>query len=251
MVKVVTTTIVDGELVKTDHEIEGSPRNFTVIVHQQGIKVEVPEFVEIDPQDTIRCMSEMTQKQWEWISTGGLFSELWKEAFDPSDRMDPPKSIEMLNMTDMGIRHMAGMIVLGCEACFQGRSVFFRNPETYLHPKTERYVGGMLQKMLNISGNSGTVTETAEDAPKEKEFNIDLAGDIKQEISTIEKEKNRPVDTELTLKWLGCMEAGKDIVERNGERLTVEQLTDEVTNNTDLGRWFVDKFVELRDGKKG
>lgn len=58
MVKIVTT--VNGE--KTEHEIEPGPRNFTCIVHQQGLRVDVPEFIEINPKNTIACMEAMNQK---------------------------------------------------------------------------------------------------------------------------------------------------------------------------------------------
>ncbi len=248
MTKIVTTHIVDDEPVKTEHELNNTT-NFTVIVHQQGLKVDVPEFVTVDPQDTIRCMAEMTQKQWEWISTGGLFRHLWEEAFDPSDRTPPPKSIEVFNMGDMGLRHMAGMIVLGCEAIFAGRSVFFRNPETYLHPKTERYVATMLKKMLDITGSKGTVTTTE----KEPEAFIkeDLQGGepLSSVMENLEAESKAEVETDRdqTLFWLKCMEPTKELAELNGERLTVERLLQEVTNDTDIGRWLIAQFVQLRD----
>jgi hypothetical protein len=249
MTKIVTTHIVDDEPVKTEHEIENAT-NFCVIVHQQGLKVEVPEFVEVDPQDTIRCMSEMTQKQWEWISKGELFRHLWQEAFDPADRTDPPKSIEVLNMGDMGLRHMAGIIVLGCEACMQGKSVFFRNPETYLHPKTERYIATMLKKMLDLFGKRGTVTKT-NDAPEayipENFEDGEPLSEVMNEAAK-KKEAAEQTDREQALFWLQCMEPEKAIVQLNGERLTVGRITEEVNNNTDIGRWFIDQYVRLRDG---
>jgi len=149
--------------IKTTHldekgDLDANEGGITLIVHQQNIRVDVtgranaPTFVEVNPQDTIRCMQEMTQSAWEWISTGQIFKKLWKEAFDPCDRMDPPKKIAALNVSDHGLVHVAGMIVLGCEACQAGQSVFFRNPETHLHPKTERYIASMLHMMLEAFG---------------------------------------------------------------------------------------------------
>lgn len=263
--KIVTTSVVDDEIVKEDHELEC--QNFTVIVHQQNIKVDVPTFVEVGPQETIRCMDEMTQKQWEWISTGELFRHLWSEAFDPADRMEPPRLVEVLNMGDLGLRHMAGLIVLGVEACFEGRNVFYRNPETYLHPKTERYIATMLRKMLDLCGKSGTVTEVA-DTPVEDSENyipvLDKDGDISQghfKKPTAEDVPPNPAqvvedaaedagehDVEQTLKWLSCMEPDKELVQMGDKRVTVAFLTEEVENDTDVGRWFVSEYVRLRDG---
>lgn len=257
MTKIVTTHIENDEPVRTEHEIDA--KNFCVIVHQQGLKVEVPEFVEVDPQDTIRCMSEMTQPQWEWISQGPLFKHLWQEAFDPSDRTDPPKSIEVLNMGDMGLRHMAGMIVLGCEACMAGKSVFFRNPETYLHPKTERYVATMLHKMLDLFGGGEVKTTTADSPPQHEEaylpseedltgdFNDDVVGEIKREL-----EEQLQVNRESALRWLKVLRdqygPEKEVVQQGNTRLTVEQVKQEIENDTDVGRWFIEQFVTLRDG---
>lgn len=193
-------------------DIEAGTR-FTCIVHQQGIRVDVPEAVEINGRATIACMEKMTQRQWEHISTGELFRFLFaaifpKEDYDlpvnPETRItmdvslppdaspdqgfgdesagagpprppgmerwvldkEPglpiPRTIEELNRSDFGIIHAAGMIVLGCEAIFEGKTrLFFRNPEDNLHPKAERRVMDMLRKMMFLAGVNGVATEEA------------------------------------------------------------------------------------------
>lgn len=166
------------------HEV--GENRFTLLIHQQGIRVDVPEAVEINSRNTIDCMEKMSQKQWEWISTGELFRELYGTIFPTEDYGGPkqewvepdvskdtftqpkltetglplPISIEELNKSDFGIVHACGMIVLGCEAIFGGkRKLFFRTPEDHLHPKAERRIVQMLKKMMYLAGTDGTVTE--------------------------------------------------------------------------------------------
>jgi hypothetical protein len=206
------------------HEIEEGKR-FTCIVHQQGIRVDVPEAVDINSRQTIECMEKMNQRQWEHISTGQLFRILFSTVFPKEDHggahdpdegesnfpkpqtrffvdvpvpddaspdqgfgeaaaeaqaldmppkppkterwvldLEPgipiPASIEELQKGDFGVMHVAGMITLGCEAIFEGKTrLFFRTPEDHLHPKAERRIVDMLRKMMYLAGATGTVTE--------------------------------------------------------------------------------------------
>jgi len=259
MVKVVTTHLDDDDKpVVTDLEIDTTGNNITCVLHQQGLKVDVPEFVEINPQDTIACMVVMTQGEWEWISTGEIFCHLWNLAFDPSDRRDPPKSIETMNMLDMGLRHMAGIIVLSVETMLAGKSIFLRNPETYLHPKTERHIMTMLNEMLKLCGGSGTV-EATEEEPEKLEKHKKISNEVKEEAMEAAKEElkgeTKEPDPEenkkQTLLWLKCMGPDKEIVEFEGQRLTAQLIASEVEDNTEIGREFIAKYVELRDKSLG
>lgn len=146
-----------------EHDIGEDP--FTVIVHPQGIKVEVPRAVTITPEDTLKCMREMSQRAWVHISTGPLFRHLYGKLF-PGET--PPDTIEEVLELDEGVLHGAGMIVLGCEACFVGKTkIFFKAVETYLHPKTQQLVGGMLKDMQNLLGGSGGVVIKTQEAPRD------------------------------------------------------------------------------------
>jgi hypothetical protein len=66
------------------------------------------------------------------------------------------------------------MITLGCEALFEGKTkLFFRTPEDHLHPKAERRIISMFQKMQellapNEKGGVGTLVEEPKE-PKEPE----------------------------------------------------------------------------------
>ena len=139
---------------------------FTVFVHQPGIRVDIPSFVEINSRKTIECMEKMNQKEWEHISTGQLFQILFKECFnDESDNTDVPipKTIQELNSGDYGTIHIAGMIVLGCEAIFEGKTkLFFRTPEDHLHPKLERKIVSMFKKMFELLNPDGEGVATLE-----------------------------------------------------------------------------------------
>lgn len=142
-----TRIIVNGQ----EMTLDAAPR-FTCIVHQQGIRVNIPEFVEINGRNTIECMEKMSQRAWVHISTGQLFQILFRELFPAEDGDIPiPATIEELNAGDFGVVHAAGMITLGCEAIFEGKTkLFFRTPEDHLHPKTERRIVAMFMKMQEL-----------------------------------------------------------------------------------------------------
>jgi hypothetical protein len=53
--------------------IELNDGGLNVLLHDQGIGVEVPEFIEVNPQDTIECIQKMTEGEWTWISQGDIF----------------------------------------------------------------------------------------------------------------------------------------------------------------------------------
>ena len=160
------------KLVVNGDEVFVETQPFTVIVHQQGIRVNVPEFVEINSRNTISCMENMTQKAWEHISTGELFKTAWEhistgelfktlfyKVFPPEDgHIAIPVTIEELNNGDFGVIHMAGLIVQSCEAIFDGKTkIFFRNPENHLHPKAERSIVSMMKTMMDLLGGGREV----------------------------------------------------------------------------------------------
>lgn len=147
-----TRIVVNGE----EMTLEAAPR-FTCIVHQQGIRVDIPEFVEINGRKTLDCMEKMSQRAWVHISTGDLFKILFRELFPEEEdggrhqTVLIPETIEQLNKGDFGVIHGAGMIVLGCEAIFEGNTkIFFRTPEDHMHPKTERHIVAMFMKMQQL-----------------------------------------------------------------------------------------------------
>jgi DNA topoisomerase VI subunit B len=153
------TTTADG--VVQNHDLPDNP--LTVIAHPQGIRVDVPEFVEINPKNTIRTMEDMTQTEWQYISNGDLFKELWNTVFPGDKAIKIPTTIEELNSGDMGCAHVAGMIVLACEALFEGKKVFFRTPETYLHPATCANLTDMIVKIGRIGNAKTTVADPEQD----------------------------------------------------------------------------------------
>jgi len=160
-----TRIIVNGQ----EMTLDAAPR-FTCIVHQQGFRVNIPEFVEINSRNTIECMEKMSQRAWEHISTGQLFQILFREIFPEEDCSVPiPATIAELNAGDFGVVHAAGMITLGYEALFEGKTkLFFRTPEDHLHPKAERRIIGMFRKMQELLApgeETGVATAEAPDEP--------------------------------------------------------------------------------------
>ena len=249
----VNTLTSDG--IDSSVDIEPGPGGFTLIVHDQGLRIDVPEFVEVNPHDTIECMKKMTQKQWEWISTGDIFKELWKSSFNENHRGGMPtipQSINFLNKSDYGIIHIAGLITLGVEAAITGKNVFFRNPETYLHPSSEQMLADMLKKMLQFCGKSGTVTktDTAPTKTKKKPTKKQQKEAAKLEAEAIKNMvANAEADKAMTLKWLNCMEPEKRLAKIGDKEYTVGELITEVSNNSRVGIEMIGLFVSLRDGR--
>jgi len=162
MTKILATS--DGVTTEIDLKDE-SP--IKCIVHSQGIKVDVPDFVEINPRTTLSCMEKMKQNEWDWISGGGVFPILFEEALQ-DHKVKIPKTIEELNNSDFGVIHLSGMIILACEAFFSSKSIFVRNPETYLHPAVERRLMIMFKKMMDICGVTGEVSKKTTKTPPEQ-----------------------------------------------------------------------------------
>lgn len=131
---------------------------FLVLVHPEEINIEVPTFVEISAEDTLACVKALKENQWQHMSTGELFRLTWYKIFRDNAALEThvPANVESLHASSTGVRHIAGLIILACEAMFEGKSVFLRNPETFLHPSTEqRLVGGLLfMRALVLGGDS-------------------------------------------------------------------------------------------------
>jgi len=116
----------------TELDIEANP--IKVLVMQNGIKVDVPEALEISSDTTIKCMKDMSQKAWEHISTGELFKHFYFMLFGADRYL--PITIEGLNDEDRGTIHGTGLIIQLIEARFESvPKVFLRTPEDHLHPK--------------------------------------------------------------------------------------------------------------------
>ena len=241
----------------TEVDIPDKPGGINVIVHHQGIKVDVPEFVEINPRDTLDCMANMTQGQWEWVSTGPIFQELWKLSWDDghaSGQQTLPATIEELNNSDFGLIHVAGLITLGVEACIAGNSIFVRNPEIYLHPSTERCIMQMFHKMMELTGVGGGEVKVAEkDPPKIKKRKPKTKKRAKKKVAK-KKEEPEPETPfgaqdelkETVLKWLKCMsDPEKPFAQIGNQVYTKADMILEVANDTDVGRQMIEKFVNM------
>lgn len=236
----------------TTHTLTPGPGGFTALVHGQGMRVDVPTFVEVNARTTIRCMEDMKQNEWEWISQGQLFRTLWEESFNFGHSGNaipkiPPANLSDLLESDSGVVHVAGMIVQGCEAMFQGRNVFFRNPEDLLHPATEQYIAGMLQKMLKLAGRSGVVTEEAK-APENTEEVKPTAHDAAYNGPDIMSEEQRTYAREFCITWLNKHPPDKPVARRESDAsnpvesstiITAAEMLTEITGDTDTGQAFI------------
>lgn len=256
--------------VKSEHEFE-TPGNLAVIVHQHGIRVDVPDLVEINPHGTVKCVQDLNQAQWEWMSTGGVFKVLWDLAFHDSD-VALPENVEDIKQEDMGLQHIAGMIIMGCEAFWAGKSVFIRNPETYCHPKTELCLVTMFYAMLRMCGTRGVVTDE-QGKKQDDELGTDTFRDaadsyteesIRKAIERVtgqkpEKPENAPTpeqmqeresedEVRVTKLWLEAMGKSKgldaDFAKLGETVLSIRQCIRNVEEQTSAGRQLVRKYID-------
>lgn len=153
----------------TEHELPAQP--LTVVLHENSIKVEAPEALKIDPEATIKCMREMSQRAWVHISTGPLFQDLFQTLYPPDDEQHgnvtlPAEIKTLLDDYDDGILHACGLIIMLVESRLEGRDkVFIKNPETHLHPAQQRLLVSLIKKIQRIPGPGDAPTiEVVEEA---------------------------------------------------------------------------------------
>lgn len=111
------------------HDLEVKP--VTLLCHQGGIRIDVPGRIEISPEYTVKVADRMTDDDLTalWQSADGR--KLWGFVF--TDR-EPPATMQG---APLDVRHVVGMIVCIYLAVVHGKGLFFRCPETYLHPRNQ------------------------------------------------------------------------------------------------------------------
>lgn len=249
----VTSKVPGGET--QGHEIEALG-GFTVIVHQQGIRVDVPNFIEVNSRNTIDCVQQLNAQNWEWISTGDPFRIMYHLAMKDTAVPEPPKTIEELKESDFGVQHLCGLLILGSEAMMEGKSVFFRNPENFLHPKVERCFMLSFKAMLRFFGRQGEVKKVEKDGtsdgPSDSWFEQSLQETFKK-LNTTDPTPTEEIETEqaeqeVTLKWLNLVakEKGMDapFAKIGEDTLTLHNVIRNVEEMTSIGRQVIRRYLD-------
>jgi hypothetical protein len=134
---------------KSEHNLPD--QSFTVVVPPSGVKIESPTAYTIDSELTIKCMREMSQHAWLHISTGPLFPHFFNELFKDHHVALPPDISTLLEDYDDGVIHACGLIILLCEAMFEGRKeVYLKNPENHLHPCCQLMLVDVIRKIQSL-----------------------------------------------------------------------------------------------------
>jgi hypothetical protein len=246
----ITSKVSGGE--SQEHEIE-PVGGFTVVVHQQGIRVDVPNFVEVNSRNTIDCVQQLNATNWEWISTGDPFRIMYHLAMKDTDIPEPPKTIEELKESDFGVQHLCGLLILGSEAMMAGKNVFFRNPENFLHPKVERCFMMSFKAMLRLFGRRGEVKKVGgdtSDGPSDSWFEESLRETYKKLKTTdptedVEAEK---AEQQVTLQWLNLVAKQKGMyapfAKIGEDTLTLHNVIRNVEEMTSVGRQVVRRYLD-------
>ncbi len=150
-----------------EQTLELPEQPLTVLVHRPGTSVGVPGVLEISGVDTILEMKTITQKQWEHISSGPLFKELFFMCFKDDEAFKDyklPLNIEEFRKEGDDMLHIAGLIILTVNAIFSGKhkKIFIKLIEAHLHPGTQQRVMGMMTKIQELLCGNGVEVKTEE-----------------------------------------------------------------------------------------
>lgn len=142
-------------ILANNQPLELPDQDFLVIVHQQDISVKITEAKLISCFETVKTIDEMSQKAWVHISTGMLFRHLFNLCFDKGNAPVLPETIEEFKEMDTGVKHLAGLIIMmvECSPAFcknPPKKIFLKNPETFLHPKQEQLIVGMITELRRL-----------------------------------------------------------------------------------------------------
>lgn len=101
-----------------------------------------PDVVSIDPHDTINRARQISQEEWRGLKHSPRFNDLFRTVFGDLGLPDQP-----LQQHGTGVQHVVGLLVLTFEAMRAGKTPFWRNPESYLHPTAQLGLGDLLIKL--------------------------------------------------------------------------------------------------------
>ncbi len=133
----------------------------TILVHQQGIRVDVPTAdLILDSRIVLNFLDTLNERDWQHASTSEVFPFLFKQVFTSEEEVPIPKTLQDLKEGDLGVQWISGMIIMVVEAMFRAADtktplkIFIREIESHLHPKTQRTVMNLLHTLTN--GNCTT-----------------------------------------------------------------------------------------------
>jgi hypothetical protein len=131
--------------ISVDGKLKELPaKELNLLFHKDVFDVRAPECFEINPENTLEEIRNISQEAWTHISTGEIFQHLFRLVYPlpdaknhsaPNVEVPIPEQLADLRKMDMGVRHVAGLIILALtKGGIEGKQLFFKLPESYLHP---------------------------------------------------------------------------------------------------------------------
>jgi hypothetical protein len=124
-------------------------RALTLMCHRGDVALAVlnEDIAEIGPTDTLLRVAKLTAEDWRSLATEPMFMTPFKKVFTDMELVadDGFGTIP----ASLGVKHVAGMIILMFEAMAANKRPFIRLPESYLHP---RHQGGLADMLIWFSG---------------------------------------------------------------------------------------------------
>lgn len=123
--------------------IEAAGR-INVICHKDDIEVvnDRSDVLEINPEFTLQIAASFRDGDWEKAKLDEDFKSRLRIVFPDLDIVADPRHLRDYNIAQ---RHVVGLIVGTNMAINTGRTPFWRLPETYLHPSSQRHLADLMQ----------------------------------------------------------------------------------------------------------
>ena len=126
-------------------------RPINLICHKGDINVvNDTERVELDPQRTVAAADSLGAADVRMLVQFPRFQKLYQLVMGANTHLLIDSDTPM-NEQPLGVRHVIGLILLGEHAISEGRQLFLRQPESYLHPSQQV---GLADLLIEWSLNS-------------------------------------------------------------------------------------------------
>lgn len=102
-----------------------------IMCHKGDIDIvnDRPDVFEINPERTLKAASIIDEDGWRYLKTSAPFMRYFRMIFPDYVLDDTPLAAQ-----PVGVRHAVGLIVASVGAVKAGHVIFWKFPETYLHP---------------------------------------------------------------------------------------------------------------------
>jgi hypothetical protein len=135
------TVIVDGTPTPVDI------KSLTMLFHKGDVDIKAPDRLEIGPEQTLHRCLELDHNEIAKCARDPIFVHLYRLIL--GEKAVVPDTIADLSRGSLGQRHVFGMLVMIQDATREGKKIFLRQPEAFLHPSQQVGLADLLIMLLD------------------------------------------------------------------------------------------------------